>query len=113
LFSEREQQRLHEIVDNADAIAEYLAGVELDTFRSDRKTIDAVERCLQRISEAVIQIGAERMSAIDPAISSAAIRGLGNFLRHEYFRVDLDTIYRAATRDVPMLRVSVAQAMDR
>lgn len=58
---EREALRLQDIVDNIDRIESYLAGCDFDAFARDDKTIDAVERCLQRLTEAVIRIGPERM----------------------------------------------------
>ena len=113
LFSDRIERRLGDIVENADAIAEYIAGMTFDQFASDRKTIDAVERCLSRIAEAVIQIGPDEITKVDPAISTLEIRGFGNFLRHEYFRVDLNTVFRTATDDVPELRVAALAAIAR
>jgi len=113
LFSERERHRLYDIVENADAIAEYMMGFDVTAFGTDRKTIDAVERCLMRISEAVIQIGAERMALVSPDLSEVEVRGLGNFLRHEYYRVDLLTIYHTASEDVPALRTSCVAALER
>lgn len=113
LFSERERQRLSDIVDNADAIAEYIAGFDAAAFGTDRKTVDAVERCLMRISEAVVHIGAARMALVSPTLSEVDVRGLGNFLRHEYYRVDLLTIYNTAAEDVPALRASCVAALER
>jgi uncharacterized protein with HEPN domain len=72
-----------------------------DEFKADRKTQSAVERELLVISEACIKIrdaqnaasiGAEqRMETRYPQWH--AICGIGNILRHEYGRVDVDTIW--------------------
>ena len=59
---EREALRLQDVVDNIDRIEGYLAGCDIETYAHDEKTIDAVERCLQRLTEAVIRIGPERMA---------------------------------------------------
>lgn len=74
-----------------------------EAFRADRKTVDAVERCLERITEACIKIGTARMSRIAPDQPMSAIRSLGNMLRHEYDVIDLRTIYETAGSDLPAL----------
>ena len=50
--SEKPARRLRDILENADAIARYTEGMDLGAFTADAKTRDAVERCLERISEA-------------------------------------------------------------
>jgi len=102
--TEREALRLHDIVENIDKIAGYLEGFDYDAFAADPRTIDAVERCLQRVTEAVIRVGPERMAAISPRTPVDAVRGLGNKLRHDYDRVDLPTIWRTVRESLPELR---------
>ena len=51
LPSEKAARRLEDIIENAQAILRYTAGMDLDAFKDDRRTYDAVERCLERISE--------------------------------------------------------------
>lgn len=80
-------------------------------FAADRKTIDATERCLQRITEAVIKIGPERMSVIAPHIPAQAVRGLGNMLRHEYDAIDLRSLFNTVTDDLPVLRDACVAAL--
>ena len=50
---------LQDIVENAQAILLYTKGMSLPIFTADRKTYDAVERCLERISEAAARLGGE------------------------------------------------------
>lgn len=63
-----------------------------------------MERCLHRITEAVIKIGPDRMAEISPQTPVDAVRGLGNMLRHDYDRVDLVTIWRTIRESLPELR---------
>ena len=58
--------------ENIEAIRDFTAGLDFDTFRADRKTIYAVIRALEIISEA----------------SRAAIAAAGNIYRHEYEVID-------------------------
>lgn len=112
MSSEREALRLQDIVENIDRIAEYLDGIDSEDFGADRKTVDAVERCLQRITEAVIKIGEDRMQDIAPSMPVHAIRGLGNVLRHEYDLIDYDIIWNTVTNQLPLLRDDCETALE-
>ena len=103
MSSDRERDRLLDIVENAQYVAAYLNGINLQQFAGSRMTVDAIERCLQRITEAVIRIGEQRMVTIAPEVPFHALRGLGNRLRHEYDMIDHEVIYAAAVNDVPRL----------
>lgn len=103
MSSKRIPQRLDDIIENAAAIETYLAGMTFEAFITDRKTVDAVERCLERILEACVKIGTAPMGRIAPDQSMKVIRGLGNMLRHEYDVIDLRTIYDTAGSDLPAL----------
>lgn len=88
-----------------------MAGMDLPTFAQDRRTVDAVERCLQRVTEAVIKIGPDRMAQISPQTPVDAVRGLGNVLRHEYDQIDLGVIYLTARESLPALRADCLKAL--
>jgi len=45
--------RLEDILEAIDSIESYIAGYDFDAFVADRKTVDAVTRCLEIIGEAV------------------------------------------------------------
>ena len=109
--SEREALRLQDIVDNADRIAGYVEGLDFTSFAADSKTADAVERCLQRITEAVIKIGPERMAEVSPFTPVEAVRGLGNTLRHDYDGIDLGIIWRTVRESLPALRADCLRVL--
>jgi hypothetical protein len=76
LPSEKPARRLEDIIDNAQAIQRYIAGMDLDAFEKDSKTYDAVERCLERISEAAVKLG-----DMAPSLIPKAARGT-TFVTH-------------------------------
>jgi len=47
--------------------------------------------------------------ALEPEVPWAAIIAIGNYLRHEYYRIDLATLEQIVTRDLPALRPAVAR----
>jgi uncharacterized protein with HEPN domain len=110
LPSSRPRQRFEDILDNIGAIQSYTAGLNLDAFSADARTRDAVERCLERISEAAAKLGDEAAS-LAPGQPWAEIRALGNRLRHEYDRVRADRLWQIVSDDLPSLRDACADAL--
>ena len=55
-------------------------------FDADRRTRDAVERCLERLSEAAAKLGAQA-EELAPGPPWQAVRSFGNVLRHAYDRL--------------------------
>lgn len=111
MSSKSERLRLADIVDNIDAIQEYLGSSSYAEFAADRRTVDATERCLERISEAVVKIGTDRMAEIDPDLPVERVRGLGNVIRHAYDTIDLRLIYNLVIINLPPLRAACIAAL--
>ena len=101
---------LADILDAIVAIEQFTEGMNLDSFRQDTKTIAAVERKLQVISEAAARLG-EQAEALCPGLPWRDIRGIGNWLRHQYDRVDIETIWNTLAMDLPPLKDAVSHAL--
>lgn len=112
LPSKKELLRLQDIVDNAVAIERYTKGMTLETFRADSRTYDAVERCLERISEAAAKLG-DRASELVPGQPWPKIRALGNRLRHEYDMIREDRLWSIIESDLTTLREECQRAIQR
>jgi uncharacterized protein with HEPN domain len=112
LPSDKPLQRLNDILENIDWIIRYTRGQSFADFSQDRRTRDAVERCLQRISEAARKLeGVVDEMARDQPWSD--IRSLGNVIRHEYDSIDSSVIWKIIEDDLPPLRKAVETAMKR
>ena len=95
---------LADIVDACDAVAEVLAGVDLETYRARRSIRSSVEREFTIIGEA-IGVLSRRDPALATRISHARlIVGFRNRLVHEYPQIDDEAVYSIAERDAPVLR---------
>jgi uncharacterized protein with HEPN domain len=110
---DEERERLGHSVANIERIGRHLAGRSFEQFEADQLLVDAVERCLQRITEASIRIGAARMAQIAPDVPFGEVRGLGNILRHDYEKIDLATVWDTVRHDLPALRAACAAALDK
>lgn len=104
-------RRLQDIVENAAFIASYIDGLDEKAFRGDRMRRDAVERCLQRISEAAVKLGSDAEKLV-PAQPWKQIRSLGNVLRHGYDIVSTGEIWIMACEQAPQLAKDCAKALD-
>ncbi len=108
---------LADIIENAERIEHYLAGVDQAAFAGNGLLRDAVERCMERVCEAAHRLG-DHAAALMPDQSPDQapgddIRGMGNRLRHAYDRISLDVIWNAARHDLPGLAVDARRALAR
>jgi uncharacterized protein with HEPN domain len=101
---------LREILDAIGAIEEFTLGMDLFSFRQDPKTVAAVERKLQLVSEAATRLG-NQAEVLCPGLPWRNIRGIGNWLRHQYDRVDLETVWNTVRDDLPQLKSAVLRAL--
>lgn len=99
-----------DIVENAERIERYVAGMDRAAFASDGLVRDAVERCLERVCEAAHRMG-ERAAELMPGQPWGDIRGMGNRLRHAYDRISLDVIWNAVRHDLPGLAADARRAL--
>ena len=90
-------------------IETFTAGMDLDEFREDPKTVAAVERKLQMISEAAIRLGGDARDAA--RLTWRNIRGMG-WLRHQYERIELPVIWKTVRADLPPLKAAVLRALN-
>jgi uncharacterized protein with HEPN domain len=110
--SDKPARRLEDIVENARAILRYTAGMDLEAFEEDRKTYDAVERCLERISEGAAKLGGQA-SELMPDQPWQKIRSLGNRLRHDYDDISQDRLWDIVQTNIPTLCAACEDAFRR
>jgi uncharacterized protein with HEPN domain len=103
---------LEDIVENAQAALRYTAGMGEAAFEENRLVYDAVERCLERISEATAKLG-ELAPALVPDQPWRDIRALGNRLRHEYDEIGPDRLWDIVQKDLPSLCAACEDALRR
>lgn len=110
--SSRRLDRLGDIVKNCDRVERHVVGMSREAYFADEKTIDAVERCLQRISEAAYKLG-PYLDDLYPEAPWKQARGIGNILRHKYDEIAEDLIWTSIEDDVPRLRRSALAEIER
>lgn len=53
------------------------------------------------------------LSSTDPETPWHQIRGMRNAVIHEYFRVDVETVWQTTQLDLPILKAALQQILDR
>lgn len=96
---------LRHMRDALEAISEYTTGGRDEFFRS-RLIQDAVIRNLEVLGEAAKQVPNEVRNR-HPHIPWRRIAGLRDVLIHQYFGVDLETVWSVVERNVSSLRVEL------
>ncbi len=110
--SEKAARRLEDIVENAQAAQRYTAGMDEAAFQGNRLVYDAVERCLERVSEAAAKLG-ELAPVLIPDQPWRDIRALGNRLRHDYDEISHDRLWDIVRTGLPSLRAACEDALRR
>ncbi len=84
--SKNPARRLEDVIEQAGYIAEYIAGMDEAALQRDRKTRDAVERCIERVIEATTKLDEDTRALLGDH-PWKDLRGMGNWLRHGYDKV--------------------------
>jgi uncharacterized protein with HEPN domain len=100
------------MIENAERVARYLAGMDRESFEQNEWARDAVERCIERVCEAAHRLGGQAEELM-PSQPWGDIRGMGNRLRHAYDRINIDIIWKTAHARLPELAAEAKQVLGR
>lgn len=106
------RQHFGDILESIEDLEGFIAGMGYEGFASDQRTISAVERKLQIISEAASRLGAEA-EVLCPGVPWRDVRDYGNWLRHAYDGVPHLDVWRTVHRDIPPLKAAVTATLQR
>lgn len=110
--SERTNGVLRDILHHIDLAAEFVKGLDLEAFKPDVRTVYAVTRCLEIISEASRRLP-EDLKARHPQIAWRQMAAAGNVYRHDYEDVLAQLVWETVHRDLPSLRLAIEQEIAR
>lgn len=97
---------LRHILESIESLEKYLVGVSESEYLSNVEKQDAVERRLQIIGEAIVQLP-QAFKEGHPDIAWAKIAGLRNRLVHEYFDIDHVLIWNTLNKSVPEFKQAI------
>jgi uncharacterized protein with HEPN domain len=102
-YSKATHRALIGIAENIELAKGFVAGLDVTAFAADVRTVYAVTRCLEIISEAVRRLPAD-LTARHPSVPWDKIKAAGNIYRHEYDNVSprILTLNASGTPSIPL-----------
>ncbi len=94
---------LDDIINALDDISEFTQGMSYETFAADKKTVNAVIRCLEVLGEAAKHIPISFRKK-HPDLPWSKMTGMRDVLIHDYMGVDLKTVWKVIQERLPELK---------
>lgn len=99
---------LNDINDSISDIQSFTADMSFEKFENDKKTQHAVIHCLEIIGEAVKKIPDDIRNKY-PDMPWKEIAGMRDKLIHEYFGIDLESVWTTIIDDIHPLNNCIVQ----
>lgn len=102
---------LRDILESIGLIEQFVAGMELEDFKSDIKTSDAVIKRFENIGEATKNIPDE-MKTRYPDVPWKEMAGMRDKLVHFYFGVKHELVWAAIKSRIPSIKPLLRKILD-
>jgi uncharacterized protein with HEPN domain len=94
--------RLGDMRENIRECLEYTGGMTEAALNADRKSYSACLYRIQVVAEAAHDLPDELLARY-PGVNWKELVGMGNLLKHQYFRVETNTVWDVVDRHFPVL----------
>ena len=102
---------LHTIAYNIELARRFVGDISYDAFADDERTLYAVTRCLEIISEASRRLP-DDLKGRHPGVQWDQIAGAGNVYRHDYEDVLADILWNTVRDHLHLLEEAVRKELE-
>ena len=102
---------LNHILDAIKKIEKYIKDIDEESFKKNDLVQDGVIRQIEIIGEAVKRLSDE-LKNDSSHIPWQDIAGMRDKLIHDYFGVDIDTVWLTVEKDIPDLKENIKRIID-
>ena len=107
----RDKERLAHINQAIGRIKRYTKDLSYDSFIADDMVYYAVVKNIEIIGEAANMLTAEFQIA-HPKTPWKMIKGMRNYIVHEYFQIDSNVVWNVVTQNLPELEAQVTEYLN-
>ena len=102
---------LNHILDAIEKIEKYLQGIDEKAFKKNDLVQDGVIRQIEIIGEAVKRLS-DGIKSQSPHVPWQDIAGMRDKLIHDYFGVDIDTVWLTVEKDIPDFKEEIKRIIE-
>ena len=101
---------LEDILNSIEKLEKYTKGLDFKAFSENEMVIDAVTRNLEVMGEAVKNIPLDIQKKY-PEVEWKEAKGFRNILIHDYFGIDLESVWDTINDDIPLLKKHISKVL--